>query len=63
MDAVATDVVAISPAGPESFDLGWLLDRHADQALREIGIDPPVARRVRIGQRIARDLTVGGKCP
>src|SRR5450631_2143787 len=29
----------------------------ADQALREVGVDAPVARGVRIGQRIARDLT------
>jgi len=28
-----------------------------DQALREVGINPPIARSVRIGQRIARDLT------
>ena len=27
-----------------------------DQALREVGIDPPVARGVRVGQSIARDL-------
>jgi hypothetical protein len=32
------------------------LSGNADQALREVGVDPPVARRVRVGQRMARDL-------
>jgi hypothetical protein len=30
---------------------------NADQTLSEVGVDSPVARGVRIGQRIARDLT------
>jgi len=28
----------------------------AEQTLREVGVDPPVPRRVRIGQGVARDL-------